>query len=352
MTSSFTCPHPILLLAFNRPELTSKIFSQIRAVRPPALYFSCDGPRPKKNDEQKVAAVRALTSQVDWPCRIETRFHETNQGCGKCVAGAIEWFFSKEPEGIVLEDDTLPSRDFFRFCSTMLQRYRNDPSIHAVCGSNIFPLELAPVLKGEYSLSKYFFCWGWASWSRCLENYPAPPGGWNARILDSCFTRMNFSQLESDSWKGVVLRAASGQTNTWNYQFNASGWLNNRKFIIPSKNLVTNIGFGSNATHTFDPKSPFAALPTETLPASLQRCPSPRLEEFLDQIRFFHFFNLYWGALGAAEYSRKMEIESARKLAYWESLSKNPSKLVIYVLKTYWIDIKNFLGNSLNPKNK
>ena len=109
---------PVLLLVFNRPELTAKVMDAIRAARPPRLYIAGDGPRRNKaKDAELVANTRAIVmDHINWSCEVSTLFRDDNMGCGRAVSRAIDWFFDHEEEGIILEDDCVPSGSFFRYC--------------------------------------------------------------------------------------------------------------------------------------------------------------------------------------------------------------------------------------------
>ena len=123
---------PILFIVFNRPSQTKHVFEAIRSRKPTKLYIAADGPRPKiSEDKEKCSMVRDILSQVDWACQVETRFQDENLGCKEAVSGAIDWFFEHEEEGIILEDDCLPSSYFFVYAASMLERYReNDKMMH------------------------------------------------------------------------------------------------------------------------------------------------------------------------------------------------------------------------------
>ena len=129
---------PVLLLTFNRPDTTVQVLEAIRAARPTRLFVASDGPRPNvPTDAERVAATRALVDEmIDWPCHVEYRYSDTNQGCGIGVASAISWFFEHEEAGIILEDDTVPSASFFLFCDELLERYREDERIGMISGTN------------------------------------------------------------------------------------------------------------------------------------------------------------------------------------------------------------------------
>jgi GT2 family glycosyltransferase len=130
-SNTFTPPHPlktaVLFLIFNRPDTTKQVFAAIRKAKPPKLYVAADGPRADNPGEaEKVEQVRLIATNIDWDCELKTLFRDENLGCGKGVSSAITWFFENEGEGIILEDDCLPSQSFFWYCEELLERYRED----------------------------------------------------------------------------------------------------------------------------------------------------------------------------------------------------------------------------------
>src|SRR5690348_9995051 len=96
---------PILLIVFNRPDTTARVFDAIRTARPPRLYVAADGPRDRKGEAEICAKVRQIATAVDWPCQLYTLFRDQNLGCRLGPKTAIDWFFENEIGGIVLEDD-------------------------------------------------------------------------------------------------------------------------------------------------------------------------------------------------------------------------------------------------------
>src|SRR5882762_10017668 len=134
-TAPFTTP--VLFLIFNRPETTRRVMEAIRKIRPKKLYIAADGPRPDREDDvDKCREVREIASVIDWDCDVTKLFRKENLGCGKGPSSAITWFFEHETEGIILEDDCLPSPSFFSFCAELLERYRYDTRIMEIGGNN------------------------------------------------------------------------------------------------------------------------------------------------------------------------------------------------------------------------
>lgn len=250
---------PILLIVFNRPDTTLEVFKAIRNIKPSKLYISSDGARIDKEDEQKkVMIVRELvTNNIDWPCELNTLFHEVNQGCKIGVSSAIDWFFSKEEMGIILEDDCLPNDDFFHFCEEMLIRYSDNFNIFSISGNNF---QKNNKLNYSYYYSKYIHIWGWATWRRAWQKNDLDINFWpewkNSNSWYSLFT----DNIERVYWEGIFDLAYNNKIDTWDYSWIASVWFNNGIAITPNKNLVTNLGFNEDATHTKKNDHKFANL--------------------------------------------------------------------------------------------
>lgn len=250
----------VLFLVFNRPETTAQVFEAIRAARPPRLYVASDGPRTGKPGEaETVKAVRErVLSSIDWPCNVRTLLREENLGCRNAVSSAISWFFEHEEEGIILEDDCLPSSSFFPFCETLLERYRNDPSIAGITGDfRSITSDKHPSAVGRVG---YPLIWGWASWRRVWKQYDPTMSTWTGEPND--FPRLAAKPKATRKYLRLVFDAVkNGEIDTWDFQFNFLLQAQRQDFVHPHVNLITNIGFAQGATHTADPTDPNAALP-------------------------------------------------------------------------------------------
>jgi hypothetical protein len=281
---------PILFLIFNRLDTAERVFERIRQARPARLYFAADGPRGNRpDDKEKCASVRSLVEKVDWPCQTFTLFRESNLGCKLAVSSGISWFFEQEEEGIILEDDCLPHPDFFPFCQEMLSRYRNDPTVFSVTGTNLVGTTEP---DAEYFFGMIGGIWGWASWRRA----------WNHYELDirSKFTQANWEKIQSvlkNRKLAVVLEellrksVVDGDVNTWDYQWFFARLLTAGKSVIPNKNLVSNLGFASvDATHTTNSDHPLAELPTFSLAGPYRSPASSSCRKDFDDanLKFFH----------------------------------------------------------------
>lgn len=253
---------PVLFLIFNRPEPTREVFEAIRAYQPARLYVAADGPRPEKGGEWALCAeTRSVLKGVDWDCKVETLLRDQNLGCGTAVSEAIYWFFDQEEEGIILEDDCLPAPSFFSFCEEMLDRYRDQPEVGSVSGNNFLPRGLH--MEQPYGFSKYVQIWGWATWRRFWKNYDFKlVGDWEE--WEKIIRRVNPVQNQANYWLQIFKTLRAGLIDTWDYQVMFSSWRHEYVHIFPSRNLVANLGYGTDATHT-NFQSPLAHLPRESI---------------------------------------------------------------------------------------
>jgi hypothetical protein len=248
----------VLFLVFNRPNTTREVFEAIRKAKPPRLYVAADGPRPSRHGEaERCTQVRQIATAVDWPCDVKTLFREENMGCKNGVAGGISWFFQNEEEGIILEDDCLPTDDFFPFVDKLLERYRGNQNICAISGTTF---DSEAITESDYYYSKYPLMWGWATWRTAWEGYRRSIPAEEISRYFSSSSRSGLGLLARLYWNRQIIGAATGKIDTWDYQWIYHCLLAKRLCIRPSKNLVRNIGFGEGATHTHDQTEPAAAL--------------------------------------------------------------------------------------------
>lgn len=241
---------PILFLIFNRPDVTRKVFEEIKKVRPQKLYIGADGPRyDNLVDEVKCKECLEIISEIDWKCEVKTIINKRNYGCKLSVSNSISWFFDNEEEGIILEDDCLPSIDFFKFCDKLLFKYRNDNRIGHITGSNF----QNNIIRGEadYYFSRHPIVWGWASWRRVWVDYDISMSKLDLLIQNDGASVLTDNGRIKGSIYNNFIRTKAGEINTWDYQYFYSLLINGYLSIIPNFNLISNIGFGPEATHTF-----------------------------------------------------------------------------------------------------
>ncbi len=251
---------PIAFIIFNRPDTTQKVFQAIRQARPQKLLVIADGPRiDRLNEAKKCTAARAVINQVDWECEVLTNYSDVNLGCKYRVSSGIDWVFSEVEEAIILEDDCLPTSSFFQFCETVLERHRYDDRISMIGGTN-YQQEHSRT-SYSYYFSKYAHIWGWATWRRAWKNYDVDMKTWTECKRHNLLQAIFHDTYEQKYWSSEFDKVHVGEIDTWDYQWLYTCFSQSRLSIIPNKNLISNLGFGAEATHTLG-ESPWANLPT------------------------------------------------------------------------------------------
>lgn len=252
-------PTPVAFIIFNRPEVTKTVFAAIRKAQPQKLLVIADGARFPEEAE-KCQKTREIIDQVDWECEVLTNFSETNLGCKQRVSSGIDWVFAEVEEAIILEDDCLPSPSFFQFCQALLEYYRHDTRVMHISGNQFRNAQS----KNDYSyyFSKYGATWGWASWRRAWQHFDRDIKTWSEFKQTQMMQSICSNLQEELYWTNIFDRVFNNEINTaWDYQWLYARWTQNDLSIVPTTNLVSNIGFGVDATHTFS-SSRLAKLPT------------------------------------------------------------------------------------------
>ncbi len=279
---------PLLMIAFNRPEKTRRVFDAVRAAAPKRLYVAADGPRVDvPSDVDRCDRTRHVLEDVTWPCEVQRLYQTENLGCKRGVGAAIDWFLTHEESGVILEDDCMPTLDFFPFCAELLERYRDDPEVMMIGGHN--PLGMWDSTEGSYAFSRTAPIWGWATWRRAWSRYDPALTRWTepkARALVR--SRMPFTEYHITRQRFNSVH--EGRVDTWDFGWAFAILINRGVSVVPGANLVANIGFDQDATHTRRPSRGESAVPTHPIDWPLRHPPSTtpdsRFERALFENRF------------------------------------------------------------------
>lgn len=239
-----------------------KSFEAIAQVKPRRLFVIADGPRLVEETE-KCEDARSVISKVNWDCEVTTDFSEKNLGCKQRISSGVAWVFSQVEEAVFLEDDCLPAPSFFFFCQTLLDRYRDDERVMHISGGSFLFDQIK--LAHSYYFSRYSFGgYGWATWKRAWKHYDPDMRSWpefkEAKIIEMLFEGPH----EREYWEHILDKTFRGDIDTWDFQWFYTCWTQNGLSILPSVNLVSNLGFRADATHTNTPyeKMVLANAPT------------------------------------------------------------------------------------------
>ncbi len=261
---------PVLLIPFRRPDKIKRLIEALAKVQPKHVFILGDGPRPNNPEEALLCAeARRIATDIPWPCTIHTHFKEKNVGLTPNIVEGIDWFFSHVEMGIIFEDDCIPDPTFFTFCAELLERYKDDPRIMHISGNNF----QNGITRGDgsYYFSHYSHSWGWATWSRAWTQYHEAVANFGTYDQTGRINELLFSRTAKKFWLKVLRNTA-----IWDSRWLYTTWYARGLCILPNQNLVSNIGFGADATHTIDETSqanvPTVPLTTITHPSTIAVC--------------------------------------------------------------------------------
>ncbi|MBA7476353.1 hypothetical protein ES707_11738 [subsurface metagenome] len=233
---------PVLFLIFNRPVITYKVFKKIKNVKPKKLYIAADGPRENNiNDKVNCKKAREVINKIDWDCEVKTLFRDKNLGFPLAISLAIDWFFKNEEMGIILEDDCLPDPSFFYFCQELLQKYKDDARIMMISGFNYLINSLE--IRESYFFSNYYCIWGWATWRRAWKLYDIEMKNWDYFKENNNLVWIYKDKRLAEYVYSLIQSTYDGFIDTWDVQWFFTCITQNGLSIVPSVNLISNIGW-------------------------------------------------------------------------------------------------------------
>lgn len=269
-------------------------------MKPKTVYVWSDGPRfSRPADIAAVQECRNLVHEmVDWECNLKTIFAPTNLGCRRGVTFALDFFFRDVEEGIVLEDDCVPSSSFFDYCTALLEKYRHQDLVMSIAGDNSAQIQMGG--DDSYKATKYPLVWGWATWRRAWRLNDVALSEW-AKIRSDSFELV---QLWPDVRERVywmkLLEAIrrNNQPDSWATIWAFSHMLNKKVSILPRMNLISNVGFDGRGSHTRGPNHPRARRPADQIQFPLTH--PKTLSDTADLDRQFDNKVFYWPGLAQA----------------------------------------------------
>lgn len=284
---------PVVMIIFNRPDTTAKVFAEVARARPSKLLVVADGPRADLPGEaERCAAARKIVEQVDWPCEVLTNFSDSNLGCKQRVSSGLNWVFEAVEEAIILEDDCVPDPSFFRFCDELLLHYRDNERVMMISGDNFQNGGIRGA--ASYYFSRYCHVWGWASWRRAWQHYDVEMADWPIAREHGLLHEILDDLSQERHWSKTFDIIHSGVVDTWDVQWMYACWRQRGLSIIPNVNLISNIGFRSDATHTKNESDRFGDLPVYPMDFPLQHPPVISRDVGADLYTEHHMFHVPW----------------------------------------------------------
>jgi hypothetical protein len=276
---------PCLFIIYKRPEMTKIVFDEIRKIKPQFIYIAADGPRRSIHSEEELCLkTREIVKSIDWDCAVKTLFQEEHRGCKKAVSAAVAWFFDHVEEGIILEDDCLPNASFYPFCQELLEKYRSENRIMMISGFNA--VQQAEHAGKSYHFSHYGSIWGWATWKRAWRYFDPDMKRYRDQGTAHLLEHIIRDKREYKTRMKLFEATYNGRIDSWGYAWSFARLINGGLSIVPKVNLVSNIGYGMNATHTLIDNPRLRDIPVLPLDYPLQHPEAIAVNAEYDRLLF------------------------------------------------------------------
>ena len=241
---------PAALIFFNRPDTLKLVFEQVRLAKPERLFLIQDGPREGRDDDiENIKKCREIVDEIDWQCEVSKNYSEINLGCGMRPQTGITWVLSQADRTIILEDDCVPNQTFFKYCDSLLEKYKDDERIAYISGLNHF--EKWDFGGSSYGFTKRGSIWGWATWARAWKDYDYSVSAINDPYVEACLLKKHPDEKDRiELWKTTNKKVSAGEKlSYWDVQWGFVKYAQSKLVIVPEYNLIRNIGVGESSTH-------------------------------------------------------------------------------------------------------
>lgn len=243
---------PVVINFFARPDTFAKVLDSVRAAKPSVLFLLSDGPRESvKTDEPNVKKCREIAENIDWQCELYHIYAEKNIGLFDTYFKGMKLVFEVVDRCIFLEDDCVVSKSFFRFSKELLEMYKDDLRFHFISAANHMGLYEEP--QSDYFFSGESATPAYAMWKRTFESMTLDFSE-DKYILDrtlECAIQMK-KGYEKRIKKTVKNPLWEGHVPHTEFYKNLLRFSQSQMFIVPTKNMLCNIGVTSNSVHTAD----------------------------------------------------------------------------------------------------
>ncbi len=239
--------YPLVLIFYNRPKSLNRLLNSLKKHKFKKIYIISDGPK-NNNDIKLVNQCRKKINDFNFNCKTYQKFSIKNLGLKKNITSGLNWVFKRESAAIILEDDCIPSSEFFTFIEVMLKKFKNNKKISSICGTN--HLSKWTKKSDSYIISKYFHSWGWATWKNRWNNTDLD----TYKLIKKTDKNKMINYLGSLRayvyWSLILKKIENNKIDSWAYLWNYANFLKKKKHIIPCVNLISNFGIGKNSTNT------------------------------------------------------------------------------------------------------
>ena len=248
LTKEYLIDVPVKINIWTRPEFQKIQFEILRQARPSILFIQSDGGRNIEEWKNIYENRKIFDEGIDWNCKVYKIYEDRNNGLYTMAKKASNIIWNNVDRCIFLEDDLIPTVNFFKFCSELLEKYKNDTRIECICGFNT--LGTWEKASSDYFFSRQGSTWGIATWKRVTDEYR------DFSYIDDNYIMELLKQRTKhniSAWKRL-----NAYANQEIYDGHRAGsefyheffmYSQYRLQIIPRRNMISNIGIGKTAQH-------------------------------------------------------------------------------------------------------
>lgn len=238
---------PILIIAYKRYVNVINILNSVNSEDVSSVYLALDGLGEKDFGERQEFLDEIETISFENKIKLNIWKRDINLGPAVSVITAIDWFFSMEDSGIILEDDLVIEAKTIDYFDKSLTFYKKERNVYLVSGSQYWNLSERQILN---PWSTYPITWGWATWRDRWKEMRS------VYFMDSIESPKSDSLPERFFWKVGFYRCIFGIQDAWDIPI--ANYIHNQRgiCILPNVNLVTNIGADEYAGNTHSAKWP------------------------------------------------------------------------------------------------
>ena len=234
----------------------------IRSYAPSRMYIVADGAKNQLEYSETKRARELVEVNIDWKCNVVKLYSDTNLGLRARVVSGLNHVFEQEESAIILEDDLIVDKSFFPFCEKLLIKYAKQNQVISIAGNNFQFGKFSP--SASYYFSRYVHSWGWATWARAWHKYDDQLSGIADMKSSHQLRHHHNSKVLERYWMLIFDLVQDNKFDSWAYRWSYAAFKNKMLTIIPEVNLVSNIGYGIDSTHT-RLKSKVMGMPTESV---------------------------------------------------------------------------------------
>jgi len=234
---------PTLIIGFQRANSLEILINKCLEETNSKIFISMDGPSEGEAELVNKARIIVTNFKVAYPDRILLRLLPHNVGSAVNVITALDWFFANNDRGIVLEDDCIPHKDFFKYSLSALEFMKDKDSVWFFSGFR--PL-LTEIKETQYALCTLPLNWGWGT---TQEKWIEIRNLLSAKKFENLLLSFLFGPSRV-YWNIGYRRIINGWVDAWDTALAFLMVQENKFTLLPNCNLVSNIGSDEFALNT------------------------------------------------------------------------------------------------------